>query len=278
MRRLEGGLGRTMDVIELVEPDGAARPLVLRRYGPWHAGRGIADREFRALRTAVASGIPVPEPIWLDTESIFAEQAVVISFVDGEPVLEPVAAVIARIHAAPIDSGTRRVLLAVGGLTAERMAEAVPPSRFTGHPLGVQLWGRLTTLFKATRFGESTFVHNDLWPGNLLWRDSQLVAVVDWEVGHRIADACAGSRSRSTRHRYFGRGDIAERFVESYQAKTGRPVDSLPFWTLDALSRPLPDIAAWLPAWQAMGQQDFTVAEVRSRHAALVEKILEETS
>ncbi len=26
-------------------------------------------------------------------------------------------------------------------------------------------------------------LHGDLWPGNVLWQDGRLVAVVDWEDG-----------------------------------------------------------------------------------------------
>ena len=34
-------------------------------------------------------------------------------------------------------------------------------------------------------------VHGDYWPGNILWRDGRIVAVVDWEdaaVGEPLAD------------------------------------------------------------------------------------------
>ena len=42
---IEGGLGCTMDVIEVVQLGGVDRLLVLRRYDLWRAGRPIAGRE-----------------------------------------------------------------------------------------------------------------------------------------------------------------------------------------------------------------------------------------
>ena len=60
-RRIEGGLGRTTDVLELGE-DGER--VVLRRY--WLPEPGEVDpsvSEFRALSLAAAAGVPVPEPL-----------------------------------------------------------------------------------------------------------------------------------------------------------------------------------------------------------------------
>ena len=70
--------------------DGASR-MVLRRYGPWYAKRGenAAAREIRTLELLQRAGIPAPAPIWESTDGVFDEQAIIISFVEGQPDLAP---------------------------------------------------------------------------------------------------------------------------------------------------------------------------------------------
>ena len=49
---------------------------------------------------------------------------------------------------------------------------------------------------------------------------------------------------------------------------------NLPYWDLLALSRPMPDIAMWVPGWQAMGI-DMTPEAARRRHAELIRAALD---
>ena len=285
VRRLTGGLGCTMDVVELVGRDGAVRRLVLRRYGPWYGERSIAHDEFQALRTARAGDVPAPEPIWLDATGIFTEPAVAISFLDGAPDLDPadgdgaadlLAQVAARIHGAPVDADAKRALPDLREAVAREIAESVAPARFAEHPMGVDVWNRLRVLLEATAFGDASFAHGDFWPGNVMWRDARLVAVVDWEDAG-FNDPAADVAYCATDLRYLRRDEIADRFIEGYRERSGRRLESLPFWTLYSLSRALPDIDRWLPSWQAMGRPELTAVEIRSRHARLIEQALDET-
>jgi hypothetical protein len=71
----------------------------------------------------------------------------------------------------------------------------------------------------------------------------------------------------------LGIDGAADHFVDVYRDLSGRPLTNLPYWELMAVCRPFPDIAIWVPGWQAMGI-DIDVDEARDRHTALIEAAL----
>lgn len=273
-RRLTGGLGCTMDVLT----DGVRR-VVLRRYGPWHeADSDVADREAAALRVAGGAGVPVPEAIWVDDSELFDRKAIVISYLEGGPDLDPddpeawasqLAAALAAIHA--VDVGEARFPEVERGRVEREHPE--PPERITGHDLGPAVWAariaELETLPPAT----DRFIHTDFWPGNTMWSDGRLLAVVDWEepaVGDPMLDVAYALTDMS----YIGLG-VGPHFVDEYARLSGNDTASLRYWRLVAACRPMPDIAQWVPAWQQMGL-DVTVDLIRGRHRAVIESLLED--
>jgi len=63
----------------------------------------------------------------------------------------------------------------------------------------------------------------------------------------------------------------ADRFVEVYRSETGRALDSLRFWKLKELSRPMPDIARWLPSFEEFSSRPkVTAEELRADHERLI--------
>jgi aminoglycoside phosphotransferase (APT) family kinase protein len=184
-RRIEAGLGCTMDVLS----DGRTR-MVLRRYGPWsHAsGREVAIREIRALELLQRANIPGPVPIWIDSEGVFQHQAILISFVDGSPDLTPsnpfdwaeqLAATLARIHEIRLEGDDLRIFLPGAGADIERIQDH--PELVLDHPQGEDLLRRRVMLGNRHVESDAVFSHTDYWPGNTLWKDGDLCAVVDWE-------------------------------------------------------------------------------------------------
>lgn len=277
--RIEGGLGSTMDVLV----DGANR-LVLRRYGPWYDERGenAALRETRALEILQRANIPAPAPIWIDTEGVFVEQAVIISYVDGKPLLSPsnpfdwaerLASVLARIHDVRLDEADQETFATGAGEEVRRISEN--PELVLEHPLGEVLLRRQLTLGGRDGDTESVFSHTDFWPGNTLWRDPDLVAVVDWEsasTGPRAMDVAYCSLDI----RYLGMDKVAEHFIERYRDISGGALPDLEHWEAIALCRPMPDIARWVPAWVSMGR-DISPDTARERYTSVLEDFLERT-
>jgi aminoglycoside phosphotransferase (APT) family kinase protein len=61
----------------------------------------------------------------------------------------------------------------------------------------------------------SALLHGDFWPGNTLWRDGQLMAIIDWEdaqFGDPLADV---ANSRLEILWAFGI-DVMQRFTHQY--------------------------------------------------------------
>ena len=280
LSRLPGGLGCTMDLIGLSSATGNDRRLVLRRYGPWwrESGDDVAEREFAALRQALGGGVPVPEPVWIDRGGIFDEQAVVISYIEGQPLLKladlvgwarQLAEMLVRVHGIEVDPrGARHLRDLPDSVTEDNV-----PQRVADHPRGRELWEARRAAFEIAEFPDPCLVHGDFWTGNTLWRDDQLAAIVDWEecgLGDPAFDVayCAADM------RYQGLDDAADHFGETYRSDSGRDLDTYDYWNLVALCRPMPDIAGWLADWQRLGRRALTAEQVRNRHTELIDQAL----
>ncbi|MGB7859187.1 MAG: phosphotransferase [Acidimicrobiia bacterium] len=278
-KRIEGGLSTTIDVLQ----DGSTR-LVLRRYGPWYADRGedAAFRETRALELMQKANVPAPAPIWIDTDGIFSEQAIITSHVQGEPDLTPanpfewaesLARVLARIHDVRLDDSDLETFPPGAGEDERRIQES--PELVLEHPLGEALLRRRVGLGNGRVDAETVLSHTDFWPGNTLWRDRELLAVVDWEspaTGDRGMDVAYCSLDI----RYLGMDRVADHFVSTYRQITDQPIPNMGHWEAVGLCRPMPDIARWVPAWNSMGKM-IDVEQARQRHTEMIEDFLGRT-
>lgn len=278
--RLEGGVGCTMDVLM----EGSTR-LVLRRYGPWYAERGedAAARETRALELLQRSNIPAPAPIWIDTDDVFDEQAIVTSFVPGSPDLSPsdpfdwaekLAATLSRIHDIRLDDDDQELFPPGAGEDERRILE--DPEQVLEHPLGEKLLRQRLILDDRRQGARAVFSHTDFWPGNTMWENGDLTAVIDWEspaTGERAMDVAYCSLDI----RYLGMDKVAHRFVTAYREVSGEDLANFTYWEAVGLCRPMPDIARWVPSWRTMGRS-ISEDQARERHSELIEEFLAEAA
>jgi aminoglycoside phosphotransferase (APT) family kinase protein len=112
---------------------------------------------------------------------------------------------------------------------------------------------------------QPALLHGDFWPGNLLWKDGKLVAVIDWEdaeVGNPLADFAI---SRLDILWIFGL-DALHAFTERYQSLVTLDFSQLAYWDLFAALRPASRIAAWAAGWPQLGRSDITEATMRAGH------------
>jgi aminoglycoside phosphotransferase (APT) family kinase protein len=91
--------------------------------------------------------------------------------------------------------------------------------------------------------GEGVLLHGDYWPGNTLWRDGGLVAVIDWEDAAR-GDPLADVANARLELLWSHGGDAMEAFTARY-AQTGVDLSELPRWDLWADRRLTPRLASW---------------------------------
>ena len=110
--------------------------------------------------------------------------------------------------------------------------------------------------------GQRALLHGDFWPGNLLWRDGRLVAVIDWEdakIGDPLEDLAI---SRLDVCFIFGRNAL-HHFTETYLAHNPINTDSLPLWDLQAANRMLHGLPDWADGWSDLGRPDLTADFMR---------------
>lgn len=280
-RRIEGGLGCTMDVLLVVDDDGKADRAVLRRYGPWAKPDEDhpAPVEAHVLELAGRHGVPIPRLLWVDHDDVFPEPAVVISYIDGVPLTRPddpldwadqLADALARIHAVPLDNADYEAI-EVARPGSNDDGKTIPEN-LSPHPLGAALWEEILERRSQLVPEGHCLLHDDFWPGNTLWRDGRLVAVVDWEHP-QIGDPGLDVAYAFMDMRLVGLREAADRFVTTYRDKTGRRLLNLGYWKSIALARPMPDIAQWHASFVAFGH-DLTVDDLRDRHARLIEEEL----
>jgi aminoglycoside phosphotransferase (APT) family kinase protein len=110
----------------------------------------------------------------------------------------------------------------------------------------------------------SVLLHGDFWPGNLLWRDGALAAVIDWEdaqVGDPLADL---GNSRLEFLWALGH-EAMTGLTNRYLALTAIDTGALPYWDLVAALRPCGKLADW-------GLEPATEQRMRQRHAWFVDQ------
>ena len=79
------------------------------------------------------------------------------------------------------------------------------------------------------------FLHMDFWPGNILWVDGRISAVLDWDASAYGDPAIDVGNFRMEMH-LRGIKEAADPFLEYYQALSG-PVRNLGFWELACAAR-----------------------------------------
>jgi aminoglycoside phosphotransferase (APT) family kinase protein len=273
---LKGGVSAQVTAFEIERPDGRTERLIVRRHGAAELRRNphIAADEFRLLELLESAGVAAPTPRYLDAGGeLFSVPCLVVDYVEGERESAPadetafvdqLATVLAEIH---------RVDSAEASFLRERMDIAAElPGRRPDEPADVRrIRDVLELALPLPPRNRSVLLHGDFWPGNTLWKDGRLVAVIDWEdaaVGDPLADV-ANARLELL----WARGvDAMEAFTSRY-ASIAKAVDftNLPYWDLWADLR----LAGRTSEW---GLDEITVKAMRAGHEAFVAQALEEVS
>ena len=214
-----------------------------------------ATADFHGLRIARKHGVPAPEPVLLDaTGELLGVPGIVTTFVEGTQNANPsdpkswardIAELLLRIHDIRLDAEERRQIYD-GNELGLYFLSGEYPERMAGHPFSETIYDAIRELRGGSELRTSpVFLHMDFWPGNILWVDDRISAVLDWDAaayGDRAIDV---GNFRMEMH-LRGIKEAAQPFLEYYEASSG-PVRNLGFWELASAARPLPDPSAWIP-------------------------------
>jgi aminoglycoside phosphotransferase (APT) family kinase protein len=285
---LKGGISAEMTALEIERPDGQTSRMIVRRPGEATLNRNphAAEDEFKLLQMTQSLGLATQTPYYLDrTGTIFPSPYLVVEYVEGKPEFAPaqiadftlqLAAHLARIHSADYSN------LDVSFLP--RQAKGFVDT-FGGRLIHVntsldegRIRDTLESVWPPPRRNAPVLLHGDYWPGNILWRDGQLVAVIDWEdaaLGDPLADLAI---SRLDILWIFGI-DALNSFMEHYQSIMAIDYSSLPYWDLYAALRLVrlagSDLAGWAAFFVPFGRPDITEQTIRDYYGFFIAQAFE---
>lgn len=267
---MTGGIAAAITGIEAERPGGQRDRLVLRQYGTTDvaANPQIATTEYRLLASLHRAGLPVPKPFLADESgTILPGPCLLVEFADGAPVIaapapagfaSQLAATLARVHRSGITPAEVGLLPGMRDAASRRMARRFRacPDHTLSEPA---IRAALAANWPPAQANRPVLLHGDYWPGNVLWLDGQITAVIDWEnaaFGDPLADL---GNARMEMAMLFG-ATAEEDLTAQYRARMpSLDVSALPFWDLLAALRPAGTVTDW-------GLEPAELARVRAGH------------
>ena len=250
---LQGGVSANMYALKLEHSDGKHDRIVIRQHGAadWKSlANNVTATEFALLQALYKYGLKVPEPLYLDnSDSVLSSPFFVTEFVEGTssvPLealnahLEQMARFLYRVHTLKTESLDLPELSQIED-PVQGALEYLPMLRTDKHVL------QAIKSIKAAEVS-SSLLHGDFWPGNVLWKDGQLVAVLDWEdasLGDPMSDVAS---CRVELLVSYGR-EAMDTFTDYYLNFSTQDTSNLRMWEIYSSSAALATLHQWgLPA------------------------------
>ena len=277
---LQGGVSARVTALESERPDGQTKKMVVRQHGDVDLKHNlhIATDEFKLLQLLHSVGVAAPMPYHLDQSGeIFSTPYIVIEYIEGETTFAPsdvtdfilqFTTYLSRIHSVDCLELDVSFLPQQDQRFAEKLRER--PTNIDESVDERQIRDVLESVWPLPQQNKSVLLHGDFWPGNIVWKDGQLAAVIDWEdaaLGDPLADV---ANSRLEILWAFGI-DAMQSFTQQYQAMTTFDFTHLPYWDLCAALRRITQIAQW-------GLDDITEKTMRERHRWFITQAFEKLS
>ncbi len=263
--QLTGGSSAHSTVCRIQIADNSSQNIIIRQPA---AGKlfGTAQREFHILQQVQAMGIAAQAPLLLDEScQLLPTPYLVLSYVAGQPryrLHDPVdcarqiATQLAKIHSVPLSGSDMTQLPAQLDYIGDRFT--IRPNTFNATYHEAKIWETLAACWPVPQLSAPALLHGDFWPGNMLWRDGKLAAVIDWEdaqVGDPLTDVAI---TRFDLLFIFGRNSM-QAFTNQYKTVTNCNFTHLPYWDLYAALRISRSVDTWIDGWAELGRPDITI-------------------
>ena len=261
-------------------------PLVLRPERP----DGIlapydVARQHRVMRALSRTGVPVPAVAWYEPDtSVLGAPFFVMERIAAETLplfwygrsdrLDAAAAALAAIHAVDWQATGLEFLLPEGARTP--LDATLGAWRTRAERLRIARAPLLVTLGEWLRANEPadarfSLLHGDPNPGNYLFREQQVVAVVDWEVA-AIGDPRSDLGFYAALHTIFGGmsgPDGRTLLSDAYERATGVPQHDLEYYEATGLYRMAVVMAGWAGRLTGMAS-GYTMDAIARRLSVLL--------
>lgn len=269
-QRLTGGVSADVFRLDIQHPEAGASSIVLRMHGATHDGHSAA-LEHQLLSALHDAGVKVPAPLGFDAAgSDLSDPYLIIEYIEGSSeipadrrndAIERMAAELAGIHSQSFDA-----------LPVLPVRVDPRPEVFDFLPAGEE-WLPLTRTLRALENaswpGEQVLLHGDFWPENLLWRDGDIVAVLDWEDA-AIGDPMADLAGACVELRYLFGAEAMTIFTDAYSRY--RPVDEIrqALWQVYVAAAAQKYMGGWgLPAAREAHMRGEALASIRDAAVVL---------
>ncbi len=273
-RSLPGGYSADVTVLELETRTGTRRKLIHRLHGAvdLRQNPNVASDEFRVLQLTHAAGLATPEPVYLDvTDPLFPTPSLVVEYVEGVTDLKPedpadyvmqMARELARIHRMDTAGRDLDFMLRLEDDCAKTLGRQGDPDIVSTDERA--LLDLLVPRWPLPRNNIPVVLHGDYWPGNTLWQDGRLTAVIDWEDTRRGDPLFDVSNARFEILILFG-PEIMDTFTRTYESLNPVDFGCLPWWDLYTALRVVNKLG-----FLATAERDETL--IRADHRWFVEQ------
>ncbi|WP_409175352.1 phosphotransferase family protein [Brevibacillus fortis] len=270
---LKGGISAQVTALEMESSDGTKKKVVVREHGQADLKRNsqIASDEFKLLQILKSADLPTPTPYHLEAASdMFPTPCLIIEFIEGETVTAPAdlssflqqtAEVLTRIHS--VDASR------LAGIYLPKQEEAItkklhkrPASLDKSLDEGL-IREVLESVWPLPHANPAALLHGDFWPGNTMWKEEKLAAVIDWEdaaIGDPLSDL---GNARLEILWAFGVEAMHEFTLHYQSASKTLDYTQLPYWDLCAALRPASNLSDW-------GLEKRIEETMRERHSLFV--------
>jgi aminoglycoside phosphotransferase (APT) family kinase protein len=192
----------------------------------------------------------VPHPLLLDpTGQLLSGPFLVMSFIEGsadvtaedvDSCLDIMADTLLRLHRFP----TAELPPLPARLDPVPELHDYLPDAPESRDLLEQISAWSASALTGTFTGAPALLHGDFWPGNLLWEEGRLTAILDWEDA-ALGDPASDVACCRLELRYKYGVTATERFTQRYQASNPLPADRLALWDLYVGSAAMRFMGAW---------------------------------